>query len=122
MMRAALLLAALAAASCSRAVPSEAQPIELSAERPSGTLTLPLGHGGRLLIEVTPLSVAGDGPVTVVVLPEGGTVTRLSLYPADRPARFGLRAPREAKTATVSIDQGRSPPPTLSVRTLRPRS
>lgn len=122
MIRAALLLAALAAASCSRAVPTQAQPIELSAERPSGSLTLPPGHDGRLLIEITPLSVADEGPVTVAVLPEGGTVTRLSLYPTDRPGRFALRAPREAKTAAVSIDQGRSRSPTLSVRALRPRS
>jgi len=122
MIRAALLLAALAAASCSSAVPTQAEPIELSADRPSGSLTLPPGHDGRLLIEITPLSVADQGPVTVAVLPDGGTVTRLSLYPTDRPGRFGVRVPPGAKTATVSIDQGRSESPTLSVQALRPRS
>ena len=120
MIRLALLLAALAAASCSRAVPSEAQTVQLSAERPSASLRLPPDHGGRLLIEVTPLTTTRDGPVTVAVQPEGGKVTRFSLYPPDQPGRFGIRAPRSARIATVSIVQGRSRVPTLGVKALRP--
>jgi hypothetical protein len=118
MIRAALLLAALAASSCSRAVPTEAQPIELSAERPSGLLPLPSGHGGRLLIEITPLSVAGEGPVTVAVSPEGGKTVRFSLYPVDRPGRFAMRAPAKAGTASVSIEKGPAAAPKLAVRAL----
>jgi hypothetical protein len=118
MIRAALLLAALAASSCSRAVPTAAQPIELSAERPSGSLPLPSGHRGRLLIEITPKSVDGEGPVTVAVSPEGGKTVRFSLYPVDRPGRFAMRAPAAARTANVSIVKGRSAPPKLAVRAL----
>lgn len=118
MTRAALLLAALAALSCSRAVPTESQPIELSAERPSGQLTLPPGHGGRLLIEITPLSVVDEGPITVAVMPEGGTTVRFSLYPVDRPGRFALRAPSLAKVAKVSIVKGNTVPPKLAVRAM----
>ena len=117
-MRTALLLAALAGASCSRAVPTAAPTIRLDAEQPSATLPLPPGHGGRIVIEVRPMAVTGDGPVSIAVSPSGGKTTRLSLYPVDRPGRFAMRAPAAAREATVSIEPGRDPPPVLEIQAL----
>jgi hypothetical protein len=117
MIRAALLLAASIASSCSRAVPPESPSIELSADRPSAPVPLPAGHGGRIMLEITPWQRTAKGPVTVAIATEGGPTTRISLYPSDRPGRFALRVPPSARAATMSIDSGGAMP-NLTVRVL----
>lgn len=71
----------------------------LSARAPETTIELGITDGNPILIDVAPqLPVTGSGATIAIFAGDAkDAFQRVTLYPADRPARFIVRVPSSAK-------------------------
>ena len=108
------LLLVLAALACGQHPPDRPS-VEIGAKVRAAVVALPVGHGGKVLIDIIRVVNPRQFPVNLTVRLTGQNrlLLRFALYPPDQPARVALRVPEGAAAVIVRLEGSAQEGPAL---------